>query len=82
MGGPFDRQRFDFFHRVHLGLGDFDLYLMDVDAGGGPGVRLTDYPGFDCFPVFSPDGRRLVFSSNRDGATPYQTSIFLADFIQ
>ena len=66
--------------------GDFDLYLMDVDAAAGAAgaaaIKLTDFPGFDGFPVFSPDGRRLVFSSNREGATPYQTSIFIADFVE
>ena len=63
--------------------GDFDLYLLEVDAAGGGGaVKLTDYPGFDGFPVFSPDGRKLVFSSNREGASPYQTSIFIADFVE
>ncbi len=63
--------------------GNFDLFLIDVDAPPDrPPVRLTDFQGFDGFPVFSPDGRKLVFSSNRDGATPYQTSIFIADFVQ
>ena len=64
--------------------GDFDIYLLDVDASpGAPGstpLKLTDYTGFDGFPVFSPDGRRLVFASNRSGASVYQTSIFIADF--
>ncbi|MGH9868288.1 MAG: TolB family protein [Candidatus Polarisedimenticolia bacterium] len=60
--------------------GNFDLFLLDVDDAAASPVRLTDYDGFDGFPVFSPDGRRLAFSSNRDG-DPYQTSIFLADFV-
>lgn len=63
--------------------GDFDLYLIEVDAADGATVlKLTNYPGFDGFPVFSPDGRKLVFSSNREGSSPYQTSIFIADFVE
>jgi eukaryotic-like serine/threonine-protein kinase len=30
-------------------------------------ARLTLDPGIDRFPVWTPDGRRIVFSSNRDG---------------
>ena len=37
---------------------------MDVD--GQNQTRLTDYGGWDA-PVWSPDGSRLVFVSNRDG---------------
>jgi TolB protein len=59
--------------------GNFDLFLVNVDDPAAATVRLTDYPGFDGFPVFSPDGKKLAFSSNRDGA-PYQTSIFIGDF--
>jgi len=67
--------------------GNFDLYLMQVDAaaggrGGAAPVKLTDYPGFDGFPAFSPDGRKLAFASNRGGKSPYQTSIFIADFVE
>ena len=29
--------------------------------------RITEYPGFDGFPMFSYDGTRLVFASNRLG---------------
>src|SRR5678815_1169984 len=65
--------------------GNFDLYLLDVDAApdapGAQPLRLTDFTGFDGFPVFSPDGRRLAFASNRDGASIYQTSIFISDFV-
>jgi Tol biopolymer transport system component len=61
--------------------GNFDIFLLDVDQPGAGPVKLTDYSGFDGFPVFSPDGRRIAFSSNRDGS-PYQTSLFLADFVE
>ena len=53
-----------------------------VDVASGEARALTDGTARDDQPVFSPDGRKLVFSSNRDGATPYQTSIFIADFVE
>jgi Tol biopolymer transport system component len=43
--------------------GDNDIYLLTRD-----GVRrLTDDPASDEFPKWSPDGRRIAFSSNRGG---------------
>jgi len=32
-------------------------------------TQITTDPGFDAHPVWSPDGQRLVYYSNRDGAT-------------
>ena len=34
---------------------DFDLYLIGLDGSGLE--RVTRSPGFDSFPMFSPDGR-------------------------
>lgn len=48
-----------------LGGGKEDLYL--VPAGGGPERRLTDDPGIDILPRFTPDGQSVVFSSDRSG---------------
>jgi hypothetical protein len=39
-----------------------------IGAGGGQPVRLTTAAGIDSFPTCSPDGRHIVFISNRDGA--------------
>ena len=38
------------------------------------------YPGFDAFPMFSSDGKRLVWASNRNGSAPHETNIFIADW--
>jgi TolB protein len=46
--------------------GNLNLYVMDAD---GKNVRqLTDGPWRDNFPVFSPAGDAIAFSSDRDGA--------------
>ncbi len=46
--------------------GELELYLMNTD---GTGVRrLTTDPGRENFPVFSPAGDAIAFSSDRDGA--------------
>lgn len=42
-----------------------DLHL--IPSGGGPTRRLTDGPAFDAMPRLLPDGRTLVFVSDRDG---------------
>jgi serine/threonine protein kinase/Tol biopolymer transport system component len=54
--------------RAALTIGDgrqLDIWLLDV-ARGVP-TRFTDDPSNDAYPVWSPDGKRLVFGSLRDG---------------
>ncbi|RKU07382.1 hypothetical protein C6502_19125 [Candidatus Poribacteria bacterium] len=48
--------------------GNFDIYVMDAD-GGNP-RRLTNNPARDYAPSWSPDGKRIVFCSDRDGHVP------------
>lgn len=43
----------------------YDLYTARAD--GGDVRRLTDAPGYDAEATVSPDGRRIVFTSQRDG---------------
>jgi Tol biopolymer transport system component len=56
---------------------NYDLWWMNVETGKK--VRLTYAPGADVLPVFSPDGRMLMWTSSRDGRQPPQ--LFLADFV-
>ena len=56
---------------------EFDLYSVGID--GGEPERITHAPGFDGFPMFSPDGEWLVFASNRANAPGARdTNLFLA----
>ena len=45
---------------------NFEIYLMSIKTGEQ--TRLTYNDAFDGFPVISPDGKLLAFSSNRDEA--------------
>jgi len=55
---------------------DFDLASVPVE-GGAP-ERITHFAGFDGFPMFSPDGKWLVFASNRGGTHARETNLFVA----
>ena len=44
--------------------GNFEIYVMDAD--GLMPTRLTDYPGSDQFPDWSPNGRQIVFRRDLD----------------
>jgi hypothetical protein len=45
--------------------GNPQIYSMNIDGGGI--TRLTNSSAEDSFPVWSPDGRYIVFITNRDG---------------
>ena len=59
---------------------NFDLYKVNVD--GTALERITYNDTFDGFPMFSPDGKKLVFASNRDAKVRGETNIFIADWIE
>ncbi|MFN8583091.1 MAG: hypothetical protein U0163_19210 [Gemmatimonadaceae bacterium] len=52
--------------------GNFEIYVQNED---GSGLRqITNDPGTDNFPAWSPDGKYIVFASNRTGTfQPYGT---------
>jgi Tol biopolymer transport system component len=56
---------------------NYDLWWMNVDTGAK--VRLTYAPGADILPAFSPDGKKLMWTSTRDGHQPAQ--LYIADFV-
>ena len=58
---------------------NFDLAIINTD---GTGLERVTYNGsFDGFPMFSPDGKKLVFASNRNAAQQGDTNVFIADWV-
>jgi len=63
---------------------NYDLWLMKYEVkdgliAPGPITRITDHPAADVLPVFSPDGKRLMWTSNR--TEDHQSQLFIADFV-
>lgn len=48
-----------------LGFSNFELFIVDSMGRHEP-VQITSTDGFDGLPVFSPDGNRLCWTSNRN----------------
>ncbi len=57
---------------------NFELYLIQSDGSGL--VRITYNNVFDSFPMFSPDGKKLAFGSNRNPAKPRATDVYIAQW--
>ena len=55
---------------------NYELYWMNADGSGK--TRVTYAPGFDGLPVFSLDGKYLMWSSKRTGDNT--TQVFIARF--
>ena len=49
---------------------------MNLDGSGLE--QVTDFGGFTSFPEFSPDGKTLVFCSDRETKGQYEFNIFTA----
>lgn len=62
---------------------NYDLWLVRYEIRDGKfhtskPVRLTDSPAADVLPVFSPDGKRLMWTSTR--TSDRESQLFIADF--
>jgi Tol biopolymer transport system component len=63
--------------------GNFELYLVDAAAsmaGGDQLEQVTFNPTFDGFPMFSPDGKKLIWASNRNNSKANETNLFVAEW--
>jgi Tol biopolymer transport system component len=61
------------------GRPSFHLFLIGDD---GKGVeRVTTEGHFNSFPMFSPDGKRLVWVSDRMSKSPGEFNVFLAEWV-
>ncbi len=60
-----------------LGFSNFELYLVDASGRHEP-IRVTSTDGFDGLPVFSPGGKRLCWTSNRNSQEVSQ--LYLAEW--
>jgi len=59
------------------GFANFELYLVDATGKHEP-VRVTTTDGFDGLPIFTPDGKKLAWTSGRTANA--QSQIFMADW--
>jgi Tol biopolymer transport system component len=57
----------------------FHLHLIGEDGGGLE--QVTSIGAFNSFPMFSPDGRKLVWISDRGARARGEFNIFLADWV-
>ena len=62
---------------------NFDLYIIDPDSPADKRQprQITFSPVFEAFPMFSPDGKYLVFASNRNAKKIGDTNLFIAEWI-
>ncbi len=56
---------------------NFELYLINIHSLHVDRITVNDT--FDSFPMFSFDGKQLVFCSNRNSENARQTNVFIAD---
>jgi Tol biopolymer transport system component len=54
--------------------------MINVDGTGQERITYTD--DFDGFPMFSPDGRYLVWGSNRNPSHEANTNVFIAEWVE
>ncbi len=61
------------------GRPSFHLYLINDDGTGTEQITFNGH--FNSFPMFSPDGKKLVWVSDRNATTRGEFNVFLADWV-
>jgi len=56
----------------------FNMYLLNADGSGIE--KISHDKGFDAFPMMSPDGKKILFCSNRNNGGTRDTNVFVADW--
>ncbi len=57
---------------------NFDLFLISLDGTGL--TQITHDEQFDGFPMFSPDGKKLIWAASRFATGERDVNIFIADW--
>jgi TolB protein len=57
----------------------FNMYMIDLD--GSNMQKISRDKGFDAFPMISPNGKKIVFASNRNNGGTHDTNLFVADWV-
>ncbi len=65
--------------RNEQGRPAFHLYVIGDDGAGAERVTYSGH--FNSFPMFSPDGKQLVWVSDRGARAPGEFNVFLADWV-
>ncbi|MEK6647097.1 MAG: hypothetical protein AABY84_10540 [Candidatus Firestonebacteria bacterium] len=58
--------------------GDWEIYLMDADGSGVTQLTFNSFADVD--PSFSSDGKRIIFSSNREGGKPEDFEVYTMNY--
>lgn len=58
----------------------FNMYTMNAD--GSNLEKISRDKGFDAFPMFSYNGKKIIFCSNRNNGGTRDTNIFMADWAE
>lgn len=58
----------------------FNMYITDINGKGLE--KISRDLGFDAFPMFSHNGKKFVFSSNRNNGGGHDTNVFIADWVK
>lgn len=74
---PHPSGKYFIFTSNKLGFENFELFIVDTEGKHEP-VRVSFTDGFDGLPVFSPDGRKLCWTSNR--TSEKQSQLFTASW--
>jgi len=63
----YGRGRGDWARKGYRGAANSDLWLLPLNSSGATPRRLTTFAGNDLWPMFSPDGKSVYYTSDADG---------------